>query len=208
MLLLVFSTRCFLQIFIITRTNGDTSHFARVGIFNSGLLMTNFSLWQLILRSTCFQEIWNREEIWKCLHSKFWTSIHTVQWNLCIADTIGTRVREGGEATRYFCIIGTVIRWLLLLLLIWILTWLAAIGRADNCFYRLQLWFVINILQNKIQCDPRSLKKRICSQFTFRSSCHVNIAFWILQSDIQSKTVWSTTKDFSLGCFWQLAENW
>ena len=49
MLLLVFSTRCFLQILIIARTNGDTSHFARVGIFNSGLRMTNFSLSRLTL---------------------------------------------------------------------------------------------------------------------------------------------------------------
>ena len=32
---------CLLQILIITRTNGDMSHFARVGIFNSGLRMTN-----------------------------------------------------------------------------------------------------------------------------------------------------------------------
>ena len=38
-LLLVLSTRYFLQILIITRTNGDMSHFARVGIFNWGLRM-------------------------------------------------------------------------------------------------------------------------------------------------------------------------
>ena len=44
MLLLVFSMRCFLHILIITFTDGDMSHFARVGIFNSGLLMTNFGL--------------------------------------------------------------------------------------------------------------------------------------------------------------------
>ena len=44
MLLLVFSTRSFLQILIITRTNGDMSHFARVDIFNSGLRKTNFGL--------------------------------------------------------------------------------------------------------------------------------------------------------------------
>ena len=30
-------------------------------------------------------------------------------------------MREGSEATRYFCIVGTVIRWLLLLLLILVL---------------------------------------------------------------------------------------
>ena len=35
MLLLVFSKRCFLQILVITRTNGDMSHFEGVGIFNS-----------------------------------------------------------------------------------------------------------------------------------------------------------------------------
>ena len=50
MLLLVFSTRCCLQILIITRTNEDMSHFARVGIFNSGLRMTNFSLRRLTLK--------------------------------------------------------------------------------------------------------------------------------------------------------------
>ena len=44
MLLLVISARCFLQILIITRTDGDMRHFARVGIFNSGLRMTNFGL--------------------------------------------------------------------------------------------------------------------------------------------------------------------
>ena len=44
MLMLVLSTRRFLQILNITRTDGDMSHFARVGIFNSGLRMTNFSL--------------------------------------------------------------------------------------------------------------------------------------------------------------------
>ena len=38
------------------------------------------------------------------------------------------RVREGGEATRSFCIVGTVIRWLLLLLLILTIIWLAAIS--------------------------------------------------------------------------------
>ena len=35
----------------------------------------------------------------------------------------GIRVREGGEATRYFCIVGTVIHWLLLFLLILTLIW-------------------------------------------------------------------------------------
>ena len=41
---------------------------------------------------------------------------------------------------------------------------LAAIRRADNCFCRLQFWLiVINIQQNKVQFDPRSLKKFICS---------------------------------------------
>ena len=83
-----------------------------------------------------------------------------------------TRVREGGEATHYFCIVGTVNCWLLLLLLIFILIrHLAAIGRADDCFCLLQLWLVINIIQNKVQFDPRSLKKFICSEFTFISSC-------------------------------------
>ena len=40
---------------------------------------------------------------------------------------------------------------------------LADIGSTDDCFCRLRLWLVINILQNKVQFDPRSLKKLICS---------------------------------------------
>ena len=40
-------------------------------------------------------------------------------------------VREGGEATLSFCIVETVTRWLLLLIL---LIWLAAIGRTDEGF--------------------------------------------------------------------------
>ena len=44
MLLLVLSTRCFLQILIITGTNGDMGHSARVGIFNSGLHMSDVGL--------------------------------------------------------------------------------------------------------------------------------------------------------------------
>ena len=41
---------------------------------------------------------------------------------------------------------------------------LAAKGRADDCFCHLQFWLtVINIQQNKVQFDPRSLKKLICS---------------------------------------------
>ena len=40
---------------------------------------------------------------------------------------------------------------------------LAVIERADNCFSHLQLLVVINILQNRVQFDPRSLKKLICS---------------------------------------------
>ena len=40
---------------------------------------------------------------------------------------------------------------------------LVAIGRADDCLCCLQLSFVINILQNEVQFDPRSLKKLICS---------------------------------------------
>ena len=47
---------------------------------------------------------------------------------------------------------------------------LAAIGRDDNCFYPLQPRFLINILQNKNQFDHGSLKKLICSYFTFISS--------------------------------------
>ena len=43
-------------------------------------------------------------------------------------ECISLRVREGGEATRYFWIVGTAIRWLLLLLLILTLIWLAVIS--------------------------------------------------------------------------------
>ena len=71
-----------------------------------------------------------------------------------------------GEATRYFCIVGLIL-WLLLLLLILIFIWLAANSppyeKLTTVFCRLQLWFVINILQNKVQFDPGSLKKLICS---------------------------------------------
>ena len=47
---------------------------------------------------------------------------------------VSGRVREGGgggggEATRCFCFVGTVIRWMLLLMLILTLIWLAAISR-------------------------------------------------------------------------------
>ena len=56
-------------------------------------------------------------------------------------------------------------------------------GRADDCFSRLQLLFVINILQNRVRFDPRSLKKLNCSQFTFMSSfqckyCILNSSEW------------------------------
>ena len=40
---------------------------------------------------------------------------------------------------------------------------LAAIGRADDCFSLLQFLFIINILQNRVQFDPRSIKKLIYS---------------------------------------------
>ena len=36
--------KVFLLILIITRTNGDMSHFSRVGIFNSGLCMKDAGL--------------------------------------------------------------------------------------------------------------------------------------------------------------------
>ena len=38
---------------------------------------------------------------------------------------------------------------------------LGAIGRADDCFCRLQFWFVVNIQQNKVQFDLRSFKMLI-----------------------------------------------
>ena len=40
---------------------------------------------------------------------------------------------------------------------------LVATGRADDCFSRFQLLFVINIFQNRVQFDPRRLRKLICS---------------------------------------------
>ena len=43
---------------------------------------------------------------------------------------------------------------------------LAVIRRAEDCFCRLCLWFVINILQNKFKFNPRSLKKFI-KRFVF-----------------------------------------
>ena len=38
-----------------------------------------------------------------------------------------------------------------------------AIRRPDDFSCRLQLWFVMNLLENRVQFDPRSLKKLICS---------------------------------------------
>ena len=38
-----------LQIFITTHTDGDMSHFAKVGIFSWGLHMTDVGLWRLTL---------------------------------------------------------------------------------------------------------------------------------------------------------------
>ena len=49
---MVLSTRCFLQILIITRTDGDMSHSARVGIFKSGLRMTDVGLSRLTVKPT------------------------------------------------------------------------------------------------------------------------------------------------------------
>ena len=40
---------------------------------------------------------------------------------------------------------------------------LASIGRAEDCFSRLQVLFVKNMLHNRVQFDPRSLKNLICS---------------------------------------------
>ena len=42
-------TRCFLQILIIIHINEDLSYFTRVGIFTSGLRMTNVGRWRLTL---------------------------------------------------------------------------------------------------------------------------------------------------------------
>ena len=66
-----------------------------------------------------------------------------------------TRAREGGEATSYFCIARKCDS-----LAVFAVAYfdphlagchLAAMGRAGDCVCRLQLWLVINILQNKVQ---------------------------------------------------------
>ena len=59
--------------------------------------------------------------------------------------------RRRKASAHYLCIVGTVICRLLLIL---IHVWLAAIGRADDCFCHLQFWLiVINILQDEVQFD-------------------------------------------------------
>ena len=76
----------------------------------------------------------------------------TTQWNNC---ALLTRAREGGEATSYFCIVRKCDS-----LAVFAVAYfdprlagchLAAMGRAGDCVCRLQLWLVINILQNKVQ---------------------------------------------------------
>ena len=60
---------------------------------------------------------------------------------------------------------------------------LGAIGSADDCFRHLHLWVVINILQNKVQFDPRSRKKLFVHYLYLRTLVNVNIAFSFLQSE-------------------------
>ena len=77
-------------------------------------------------------------------------------------------MKEGGEVTRYFCIVGTNS-----LAVVAVAHFdphlagrhLAATGRPDDCSCRLQLSLVTNILRNKFQFDPRSLDKFICLSF-------------------------------------------
>ena len=60
-LLLVLYTRCFLHILIITHINEDMNHFTRVGIFNSGVHMTDVGRWRLTLIA---HEVCNSQHAW------------------------------------------------------------------------------------------------------------------------------------------------
>ena len=102
-----------------------------------------------------------------------------------------SRVREGGEATRCFCIVGTVVCWLLSLLLI--------------------LSFVALICQTFSKTNSSLITEVSTSLFVhnlhLQALVNVNIAFEFFRVSIQSKAVRSTTDDFSLRCCWQLVEN-
>ena len=97
----------------------------------------------------------------------------------CVCD----RVREGGKATRYFCIVGTVIRWLLLLLLhILTFRWLAAIspplGDLTTAF--LVCSFVIYMLQKNCLILEVSRNLYVRS-LHLQALVNVNITFWIFR---------------------------
>ena len=119
-----------------------------------------------------------------------------------------TRAREGGEATSYFCIVRKCDS-----LAVFAVAYfdphlagchLAAMGRAGDCVCRLQLWLVINILQNKVQFVQEA--------YLFIVYIYKLLSMSILHSQffrvtIQPKTNRSKTKNFSLGCCWQRTEN-
>ena len=97
-------------------------------------------------------------------------------------NSLVIRVREVGEATRYFCIVGTVIRWLLLLLLILILIWLAAIsppwGELTTAFVVCSFGFS----KTKFSLIPEVSRSLFVHSLHLQTLVNVNIAFWILQS--------------------------
>ena len=114
---------------------------------------------------------------------------------------VKTRVREGGEATRYFCIVRTAIRWLLLLLLILTLIWLAAISLTQR---ELTTAFVVSSLGLSYTFSKTNFS--LIPEVSINLFVHsFYLEFFGVTS--QSKAVRSTTSDFFLGCCWQLAEN-
>ena len=73
---------------------------------------------------------------------------------------VWNKIREGSDGARCFCIVGTVS-----LAVVVVAYFDLSSGcchpwtkKANDNFYSLQLQFVINILQNQFQLDPRSLK--------------------------------------------------
>ena len=90
------------------------------------------------------------------------------------------RVREGGEATRYFCIAGTAIRWLLLLLLI--LT-LRSQGELTTAFVVSSLGLSYTFSQTNFSLILEVSRNLCVHSLHLQALVNVNIAFWILRSD-------------------------
>ena len=78
-------------------------------------------------------------------------------WNRAVRYGI-TRVERRGEATRYFCIVGTVIRWLLLLLLIFTGSYHNATAIPRNSDPHPKSTKMQS--QKVLKCDPKSTKMR------------------------------------------------